>query len=207
MKQNEHIVDMITHFTDIVNGLKGFDRKYTNDELVSKMLRSLSEDWSLLRMLIENIKDINISPLEELYGTLMTYEPNNAEVKKKTRKNKEESNEPSKRQIALNLAIDEETTNDNMNDEDSMIWSFLSKNRGASEIIENFKRRMKMLKREARKLYDTIVTSSVTKDPNVRTKGRISRKRYYKLHGTKLMMMIKTKMIAKMNSPTYASWL
>lgn len=30
---------------------------------------SLSEDWSSLRMLIENTKDINSYSLEELYGT------------------------------------------------------------------------------------------------------------------------------------------
>ena len=93
MKQDEPIVDMITRFTDIINGLKGFDRKFTNGELVSKMLRSLSEDWNSLRMLIENTKDINTYPLEELYGTLMTYELNNAETKEKTRRSKEEMKE------------------------------------------------------------------------------------------------------------------
>ncbi|XP_022856048.1 uncharacterized protein LOC111377216 [Olea europaea var. sylvestris] len=77
---------MITRDIDIVNGLKGFDRKFTNGELVSKMLRFLSEEWSPLRMLIENTKDVNIYPLEELYSTLMTYELNNADVKEKMRK-------------------------------------------------------------------------------------------------------------------------
>ncbi|KAL2492612.1 Uncharacterized protein Adt_28240 [Abeliophyllum distichum] len=90
MKQDEPIVDMITRFTDIINGLKGFDRKFTNGELVSKMLRSLSEDWNSLKMLTENTKDVNTHPLKELYGTLMTYELNNIETKEKTRKSKEE---------------------------------------------------------------------------------------------------------------------
>ncbi|KAL2541904.1 UBN2 domain-containing protein [Abeliophyllum distichum] len=118
MKQNEPIVDMITRFTDIINGLKGFDRKFTNGELVSKMLRSLSEDWNSLRMLIENIKDVNTYPLEELYGTLMTYELINAKTKKKTRKSKEEMKEPPKRQIALKLTNDEGSSNKNMSDEE-----------------------------------------------------------------------------------------
>ena len=43
MKENEAIVDMIIRFTDIVNGFKTLDRKLTNDELVSKILRSLQE--------------------------------------------------------------------------------------------------------------------------------------------------------------------
>ncbi|KAL2471640.1 UBN2 domain-containing protein [Abeliophyllum distichum] len=118
MKQDEPIVDMITRFTDIINGLKGFDRKFTNGELVSKMLRSLSEDWNSLRMLIENTKDINTYPLEELYGTLMTYELNNAETKEKTRRSKEEMKEPPKKQIALKSTNDEGSSNTNMSDEE-----------------------------------------------------------------------------------------
>lgn len=86
MKQDESIASMITRFTDIVNGLKGFDRKFTNDELVSKMLRSISEEWSPIRMLTENTEDVSTYPLEELYGTLMTYKLNNAEIKEKTEK-------------------------------------------------------------------------------------------------------------------------
>lgn len=49
MKQNENIVDMINHFIDIVNGFKRFDRKFTNGEFVSKMLRYLSEDLNVDR--------------------------------------------------------------------------------------------------------------------------------------------------------------
>ncbi|KAL2512790.1 Uncharacterized protein Adt_18390 [Abeliophyllum distichum] len=118
MKQEEPIVDMITRFTDIINGLKGFDRKFTNGEHVSKILRSFSEDWNSLRMLIENTKDINTYPLEELYGTLMTYELNNVETKEKTRKSKEEMKEPSKRQIVLKSTNDEGSSNANMRDEE-----------------------------------------------------------------------------------------
>ncbi|KAL2491617.1 UBN2 domain-containing protein [Abeliophyllum distichum] len=117
MKQDEPIVDMITRFTDIINGLKGFDRKFTNGELVSKMLRSLTEDWNSLRMLIENTKDVNTYPLEELYGTLMTYELNNVETKEKTRRSKEEMKEPLKKQIALKSTNDEGFSNTNMSDE------------------------------------------------------------------------------------------
>ncbi|KAL2479538.1 Uncharacterized protein Adt_32504 [Abeliophyllum distichum] len=118
MKQDEPIVDMITRFTDIINGLKGFDRKFTNGELVSKVIRSLSEDWNSLRMLIENKKDVNTYPLEELYGTLMTYELNNTDTKEKTRRSKEEMKEPPKKQIALKSTNDEGSSNTNMSDEE-----------------------------------------------------------------------------------------
>ncbi|KAL2517609.1 Uncharacterized protein Adt_13856 [Abeliophyllum distichum] len=118
MKQNETIVDMITRFTNIINGFKGFDRKFTNGELVSKMLRFLSEDWNSLRMLIETIKEVNTHLLEELYGTLMTYELNNTETKEKTRKSKEEMKEPPKRQIILKSTNDGGSSNTNMSDEE-----------------------------------------------------------------------------------------
>ncbi|KAL2526214.1 UBN2 domain-containing protein [Abeliophyllum distichum] len=82
------------------------------------MLRSLSEDWNSLRMLIENTKDVNTYPLEELYGTLMTYELNNVETKEKTRRSKEEMKEPPKKQIALKSTNDEGSSNTNMSDEE-----------------------------------------------------------------------------------------
>ena len=55
MKENKAIV-MITRFTYIVNGLKALDRKLTNDELVSKILRSLLESWTTLKTVIETTK-------------------------------------------------------------------------------------------------------------------------------------------------------
>ncbi|KAL2461918.1 Uncharacterized protein Adt_45338 [Abeliophyllum distichum] len=82
------------------------------------MLRSLSEDWNSLRMLIENTKDVNSYPLEELYETLMTYELNNAKTKEKTRKSKEEMKETPKRQIALKSTNDEGSSNTNMSDKE-----------------------------------------------------------------------------------------
>ncbi|KAL2491779.1 UBN2 domain-containing protein [Abeliophyllum distichum] len=118
MKQDEPIVDMITRFTDIINGLKGFDRQFTNGELVSKMLRSLSKDWNSLRMLIEHIKDVNTYPFEELYGTLMTYEFKNAETNEKTRKSKEEMKEPPEAAFTLKSTNDEGFSNTNMSDEE-----------------------------------------------------------------------------------------
>ncbi|KAL2491786.1 UBN2 domain-containing protein [Abeliophyllum distichum] len=118
MKQNEPIVDMITRFTNIINGLKGFDQKFTNGELLSKTLRSLSKDWNSLRMLIENTKDVNTYPLEGLYGILMTDDLNSAETSEKTIKSKEEMKEPPKRQIALKLTNVEGSSSMNMNDEE-----------------------------------------------------------------------------------------
>ncbi|KAL2541275.1 Uncharacterized protein Adt_02253 [Abeliophyllum distichum] len=82
------------------------------------MFRSFSKDWNSLRILIENTKDVNTYPLEELNGTLMIYVLKNVETKEKTRKSKEEMNEPSKRQIALKSTNDERSSNANMSDEE-----------------------------------------------------------------------------------------
>ncbi|KAL2492237.1 UBN2 domain-containing protein [Abeliophyllum distichum] len=109
---------MITCFIDIINGLKGFDRKFINGKFVSKILRSLSEDWNSLSMLEENTKDVNTYPLEELYGTLLTYELNNAETNERIRQSKEEMKEPPKLQIALKFTNDEGSSNTNMSDEE-----------------------------------------------------------------------------------------
>ena len=41
MKENETIVEMITRFTDIVNGLEALGKTYKESEKVIKILRSL----------------------------------------------------------------------------------------------------------------------------------------------------------------------
>ncbi|KAL2517379.1 Uncharacterized protein Adt_13626 [Abeliophyllum distichum] len=69
-------------------------------------------------MLIDNTRDVNTYPLEDLYGTLMTYELNNAETNEKTRRSKEEMKEPPKRQIVLKSTNDEGPSNTKMSDEE-----------------------------------------------------------------------------------------
>ena len=74
MKPSETIVDMYTRFTDVVNGLQALGKYFSNFELVSKVLRSLSKAWESKLTAIQETKDLNIFPLEELIGLLMTYE-------------------------------------------------------------------------------------------------------------------------------------
>lgn len=75
-----------------------------------KTNRSLLKDGNSIRMLIENIKDINKYPLEKFYGTLMTYELDHIKTREKTRKSKEEETKESpKCQIALKSSIVEGT--------------------------------------------------------------------------------------------------
>ncbi|KAL2497945.1 UBN2 domain-containing protein [Abeliophyllum distichum] len=198
---------MINRFTDIINGLKGFDRKFTNGELVSKMLKSLSEDWNSLRMLIENTKDVNTYPLEELYEILMTYELNNVETNEKIRRSKEEMKEPPMRQIALKSTNDEGSSNTNMSDEKLDDLVLLVKKWERFQKIDDFKRRMIKVKRKTKRLYVIIVTNSIIRGSNARTKRSSTKRKLSKLHGTIVMKMISKKMKFKKKSSTCASWL
>ena len=45
MKETETIVEMITRFTDIVNGLEALGKTYKESEKVMKILRSLPSKW------------------------------------------------------------------------------------------------------------------------------------------------------------------
>ncbi len=74
MDSNETITCMFTRFTDIVNGLKSLGKNYTNSELVRKILRCLPRSWKAKVMAIQEAKDLNKLPLEELLGSLMTHE-------------------------------------------------------------------------------------------------------------------------------------
>ena len=47
MEPSKTIVDMYTHFTDVVNSLKVLGKSFSNLELVNKILKSLSKNWDL----------------------------------------------------------------------------------------------------------------------------------------------------------------
>ena len=74
MKQNESISSMFTRFTDIINGLKCLGKTYSNSNLVRKVLRSLPRTSEPKVTAIQEAKDLNTYPLDELLGSLMTHE-------------------------------------------------------------------------------------------------------------------------------------
>ncbi|KAK5839820.1 hypothetical protein PVK06_008660 [Gossypium arboreum] len=65
---------MSDRFTHIINGLKALGKTYPNKEAVKKMLNSLSTSWEPKVMAIEKPKDLNSLSLDELIGSLLTYE-------------------------------------------------------------------------------------------------------------------------------------
>ena len=71
MKNNETIVEMITRFTEIVNGLEALGKTYKESENVMKILRSLPSKWHTKVTTIQEAKDLTKLPMMELIGSLM----------------------------------------------------------------------------------------------------------------------------------------
>ena len=101
MKENETIVEMITRFTDIVNGLETLGKTHKESEKVMKILRSLPSKWHTKVITIREPKDLTKLPMEELIGSLMTYEINLA-------KKLQESKDKKKKSITLKTTTKEE---------------------------------------------------------------------------------------------------
>ncbi|GAV90021.1 UBN2 domain-containing protein, partial [Cephalotus follicularis] len=65
---------MFTRFTNIINALQALDKVYSNSEMVRKILRCLPRIWMPKVTAIKEAKNLNILPLEDLLGSLMTHE-------------------------------------------------------------------------------------------------------------------------------------
>ncbi|CAH9126268.1 unnamed protein product [Cuscuta epithymum] len=74
MKPGESIKDMITRFTNIINELSALGREITVEDQVRKILRSLPQVWKPKTTAIEEAKDLSTMTLEDLTGSLLTYE-------------------------------------------------------------------------------------------------------------------------------------
>ncbi|CAL9078763.1 unnamed protein product [Musa textilis] len=74
MAPSETIGNMYTHFTDVVNSLKSLAKCFSNVEIVNKILRSLPKRWDPKVIAIQEAKDLNDLPIEELIDSLITYE-------------------------------------------------------------------------------------------------------------------------------------
>ncbi|RVW33309.1 hypothetical protein CK203_085330 [Vitis vinifera] len=101
MKEIETIVEMITRFTDIVNGLEALGKTYKKSEKVMKILRSLPSKWHTKVTAIQKAKDLTKLPMEELIGSLMTYEIN-------LTKKLQEGEDKKKKSITLKATTKEE---------------------------------------------------------------------------------------------------
>ncbi|GAV70026.1 UBN2 domain-containing protein, partial [Cephalotus follicularis] len=74
MNEDEDIKSMFTRFTNIINALQSLDKTYSNNELGRKILRCLLRSWMPKVTAIKEAKNLNLLPLEDLLGSLMTHE-------------------------------------------------------------------------------------------------------------------------------------
>ena len=76
MKTDESISNMFARLMQLINHLKAMGKTYTDIELVRKILQSLTSVWHTKVTVIEDSKNMSTMTLDELIGSLMTYELN-----------------------------------------------------------------------------------------------------------------------------------
>ncbi|MQM02573.1 hypothetical protein Taro_035340, partial [Colocasia esculenta] len=76
MNHDETISDMFARFMVLINGLKGLKKEYSESDLVRKILRSLPSSWNTKVTIIEDSKNLSTMKVDELIGSIMTYELN-----------------------------------------------------------------------------------------------------------------------------------
>ncbi|KAK9217771.1 hypothetical protein WN943_006399 [Citrus x changshan-huyou] len=99
----------ISRFTDIVNTLGALGKTFSNSEKVKKIIRSLPKEWRQKRTAIEEAKDLNVLPINDLIGSLISYEEDLAA---------EKGHEEKKKNIALKASKRESDEESEMDDEE-----------------------------------------------------------------------------------------
>ncbi|XP_074266866.1 uncharacterized protein LOC141590156 [Silene latifolia] len=74
MEKDESINSMSTRFSNITNELRNLGRKFESEDIVRKILRSLTEKWQPKVTAIEEAKDLSSLSYQELLGSLMAHE-------------------------------------------------------------------------------------------------------------------------------------
>src|SRR5436853_2286513 len=109
MNDGESISEMFSRFTDITNTPIGLGKKYTQVEMVRKILLALNSDWEKKVTAIEEANDMSTLSVENLIGNLMAYEVNLQERRKEESRKKSiafkaiENNDDSNDESDLNL--------------------------------------------------------------------------------------------------------
>ncbi|KAH9762390.1 hypothetical protein KPL70_000794 [Citrus sinensis] len=109
MEQNENVYSMYTRFTDIVNTLGALGKTFSNSEKVKKIIRSLPKEWRQKKTAIKEAKDLNVLPIDDLIGSLISYEEDLAA---------EKGHEEKKKNIALKASKRESDEESEMDDEE-----------------------------------------------------------------------------------------
>nr|XP_009587335.1 uncharacterized protein LOC104085085 [Nicotiana tomentosiformis] len=88
MKEGESIEEMFARFRKIISDLKAFDKPYSSDDQIRKILRSLPTTWQTKIVALES-QDLNIISYDKLGGDLIAFEKTH--LKKTSREEKKKT--------------------------------------------------------------------------------------------------------------------
>ncbi|MQM05546.1 hypothetical protein Taro_038363 [Colocasia esculenta] len=178
MKNEETISDMFARFMLLTNGLKGLKKEYSESDLVRKILRSLPSSCNTKATVIEDSKDLSKLKLDELIGSLMTYEIN---IKRKeTEENLRKSialktfnkNSSSSKKDIQQESDDNGASNDSENDEMAMLTrqfkKFLKFKRKGSGNLKSFQKKDSSSKFDSNRKSNMIVCYECKKPGHMR---------------------------------------
>lgn len=74
MEEDEQFIDFHTRLQDIVNSMRGLGEEIKNPKIIRKILRLLPERFHSKVTVIEECQDLDKMKLEELIGSLQTFE-------------------------------------------------------------------------------------------------------------------------------------
>ena len=126
MKEEQSISDFNDRLCDIANEAFALREKFSEEKLVRKMLRSLRKRFAYKVTAIEEAKDARRMKLEELMGSLHTFEMN-LEDEKRDKKSKG---------IALEVESHAQESNSVYDDDDDLAESIVRSSRDGTEAIE-----------------------------------------------------------------------
>ncbi|KAH9679895.1 hypothetical protein KPL71_026330 [Citrus sinensis] len=108
MEQNESVYSMYTIFMNIVNTLGALGKTFSNNKKVKKIIMSLPKEWRQKKTTIEKAKDLNTLPIDDLIGSLISYEEDLAAEKRHEEKKKSIALKASKRESDEESEMDDE---------------------------------------------------------------------------------------------------
>ncbi|KAH9704490.1 hypothetical protein KPL70_011490 [Citrus sinensis] len=164
MEQNESVYSMYTRFTDIVNTLGALRKTFSNSEKVKKIITSLPKEWRPKKTAIEEAKDLNILPIDDLIGSLISYEEDLAAKR---------GNEEKKKIIALKASKHESGEESELHEEemDMLARRFRKLFKKSSELRKFRDLKNRKEKKEVIKCYEC------KKSGHIRKKGPLLNKK------------------------------
>ena len=77
-RSGESIRDLVGRLNALINALKNMGKEYSTLELNRKLLNALSGEWKIKVIAIEEAKNLTTIPLDEIVGSVLTHEMNEA---------------------------------------------------------------------------------------------------------------------------------